>query len=335
MHVPAPLERAPSQTQNSRRIADAGGCELEEPVLSPNCRSHVSAAPTCLNPVDPKRRRSSEVAPTRGRDREGRSAHSADTFRIVRRVLEVVIDVPARDQQRATKAAYALGAQGLEIRDEQTGAPKGRVQVVTWMPMRTRIVVPNAIVRTRPIEASWLEAPKPTPIGKRFVVIDLDAPLPRRRIPIRVDASLGFGDGLHPTTILCLEALERTRAETVLDVGTGTGILAVAAAKLGAEVVATDIDPLARDAARRAMKANDVKVRVLTKLPRGPFDLVVANLYLEPLVALAGELAPRADRLIVSGFTDGKRVRAAFGEHRVTRETTRGGWTCLELTPRR
>lgn len=244
----------------------------------------------------------------------------------MRRVLEVVIDVTRSDRVRAERAAYALGAQGVEIRDGE----RDRVKVVTWMPIGTKIPpIADARVTVRPIAATWYQPPPPPRVG-RFVIVDLDAPCPANGI--RVDGAFTFGDGVHPTTAMCLEAMPR--AATVLDVGTGTGILAIAAAKLGAErVVATDIDPLARDAARRAVRANDVRVRVQSRLPRARFDLVVANLYLEPLVALADEIAARVERtLIVSGFTDEAPVRRAFGGLRVERRWTRDRWRCLRLT---
>jgi ribosomal protein L11 methylase PrmA len=250
-------------------------------------------------------------------------------------VLEVTIRVDRRQCTRAERAAYALGAQGIEVRDDD---PR-RVDVVTWMPLGDARRVTAAIrahvdaeVSLRRVDATWLTPPPPRRVG-RFTIVDIDNPS-RAALAIRVDGALGFGDGVHPTTILCLGALRR--AKSVLDVGTGTGILAIAAKKLGAEhVVATDIDPLARDAARRAMRANQVRVRVQQRLPRATFELVIANLYLEPLVALAEAIAARVERrLIVSGFTRRDPVIAAFAKQGLVlhRTHTRDGWFCLELT---
>lgn len=255
----------------------------------------------------------------------------------MRAVLEVVIDAARRDRAAAERAAYALGAQGIELRDDDPA----RVQVVTWMPVCSARTIASAVrahvdarVRVRRVAATWLAPPAPRRLG-RFVILDLDAEAPARGIALRVDGALGFGDGLHPTTVMCLAALRR--APSVLDVGTGTGILAIAAKKLGAaRVVATDVDPLAREAARRAMRANEIAVRVQARLPRTTFALVVANLYLEPLVALAGELAARVERrLVVSGFTRREPVVQAFARHglRPMRTRTRDGWLCLELAP--
>lgn len=133
---------------------------------------------------------------------------------------------------------------------------------------------------------------------------------------------LAFGGGQHPTTAACVAALEaRPMPRRVLDVGTGTGVLALVAAQRGAErVVGTDIDPLARAAARAHAALNGLvdRVTVQTELPPPApgFGLVVANLYLGPLLALLPALADRvapAGGLIVSGFTA---VRAAEVEGR-------------------
>jgi ribosomal protein L11 methyltransferase len=267
------------------------------------------------------------------------------------RVAEVVIDVPRGARTAAEHAAYALGAQGLEIRDEDTGGAPGRVQVILWLPASTtraaveELIAPqlsDARVRVRRVEADWLTAPAPRRVGSTFVITADDRGV-GDRVAIRVEPALGFGDGTHETTSLCVEAIERViarrRVRSMLDVGTGTGVLAIAAGKLGVEeIVATDIDPLARDAARVALRRNDVRARVQTRLPARTFDLVVANLYFEPLRALAPELAKRvADggTVIVSGFTQERPIVEAFSALTVTRRRTRGAWSCLELTPRR
>jgi len=134
-------------------------------------------------------------------------------------------------------------------------------------------------------------------------------------IVIEIDPGMAFGTGQHPTTAMCLRALEdrvRTGA-SVLDLGCGSGILAIAAAKLGARrVLALDVDPNAVRAARENAAANAVsdviEVREGTlEAEGGPFDVIVANisgLTLERLaVPLARSLAPGGS-LITSGFLD-------------------------------
>lgn len=131
---------------------------------------------------------------------------------------------------------------------------------------------------------------------------------------IRLDPGLAFGTGSHPTTRLVLAWLERAMrgAEVVpsrvLDYGCGSGILALAAALLGArEVAATDLDPQALEATASNARANGVTVRVSAPemLPGGTFDIVVANILANPLIALEPILAARTrtgGRLALSGI---------------------------------
>jgi ribosomal protein L11 methyltransferase len=125
---------------------------------------------------------------------------------------------------------------------------------------------------------------------------------------------MAFGTGLHPTTQLCLRALERAVApnDRVLDVGTGSGILAVAAARLGASsVFAVDLDGIAIEAAWANVDANGLRDRVHVRhgdaadLPEaGTFDVVVANIIARVIQASAGSLARQlrsGGRLIASG----------------------------------
>jgi ribosomal protein L11 methyltransferase len=134
-------------------------------------------------------------------------------------------------------------------------------------------------------------------------------------IVIEIDPGMAFGTGQHPTTAMCLRALEDyvRPGSRVLDLGCGSGILAIAAAKLGAtHVLALDLDPNAIRAARENAAANGVadviEVREGTLgSERGPFDVVAANisgLTLERLAGeLAGSLAP-GGVLIASGFLE-------------------------------
>jgi len=142
-------------------------------------------------------------------------------------------------------------------------------------------------------EEEWAEAWKahyePQHIGRRLVV----CPSWQRYLPsdgevvITLDPGMAFGTGLHPTTRMCLEALEEHlfRGAKVLDVGTGSGILAIAAAKLGASaVLALDTDPLAVKIAKENVLANGVRKAVEVKegsleMAKGSlFDLVVVNI---------------------------------------------------------
>ena len=133
---------------------------------------------------------------------------------------------------------------------------------------------------------------------------------------IELDPGMAFGTGSHPTTRLCLRALvgfARQRVfrgkANVLDVGTGSGILAIAAKKLGARrVVGTDTDPVALKVARKNARANGVAITFSDKplaTQRGRFDLVMANIISGTLVSLKGELAEKVipgGRLVLSGI---------------------------------
>jgi ribosomal protein L11 methyltransferase len=128
-------------------------------------------------------------------------------------------------------------------------------------------------------------------------------------INVTLDPGLAFGTGTHPTTRLCLEWLTREllAGESLLDYGCGSGILAIAAAMLGAErVVGTDVDPQAIDAARANASTNRVAATFVLAdaLPVATFDVVIANILANPLRLLAPALAARvrADgRIVLSG----------------------------------
>jgi ribosomal protein L11 methyltransferase len=173
---------------------------------------------------------------------------------------------------------------------------------------------------------------------------------------VAMDPGMAFGTGLHPTTRLCLAAIERWAGEgrlvrggardgraRLLDVGCGSGILAITACLLGAgEALGIDTDPLAVEATRANARRNRVARRLRARrgsLPAaaGPFDLVAANLVASLLVALAvdlaAELAP-GGRLIASGiFVDREAdVREALESAGlpVVRRDGEGDWVALE-----
>ena len=170
---------------------------------------------------------------------------------------------------------------------------------------------------------------------------------------IEIEAALAFGTGHHGTTHGCLAALaaelRRRRPARILDVGTGTGILAFAAAKaLRGRVVAGDIDPVAIEIARGNAKLNGIAPRLafyvgagvchpLAWRPRG-FDLVMANILARPLARLAPALAQvlaRGGALILSGLLD-RDVAGILAAYRtqglaLRRRSSREGWATLTL----
>ena len=148
----------------------------------------------------------------------------------------------------------------------------------------------------------WKEGFEPTAIGEQLLVAPswrLPADAEGREV-IQIDPGMAFGTGTHETTRLCLELIERYwRGGSLLDVGTGTGILAIAAALLqpDSRIIAIDVDPVAVEVARENIAINRVtnQVSVLEEQPGNLggqiFDVVVANLTAEVIVDLMGELA--------------------------------------------
>ena len=178
---------------------------------------------------------------------------------------------------------------------------------------------------------------------------------PRGLVAIRIDAGLAFGTGRHETTEGCLRAFERLPGAAparAADIGTGSGILAIALAKrFGARVVAGDIDSVAVEVARRNVALNGVADRVSVVEGRGfggeiarrdpPCDLIVANIVEEALADMAAEIeAALADdgRVVLSGlFGDQADAIAAAYEARrfeVADRVAVGSWTTLCLVRR-
>ena len=184
--------------------------------------------------------------------------------------------------------------------------------------------------------------------GPRTIVVrppHISYPGKPDEIVIDLVPGLAFGTGQHQSTRLCLSLLAEQiqGGERVLDVGTGSGILAVAAAKLGAaSVVATDIDPVAADAARQTVRQNQLAERVRVQEGSIPtddqFDLVVANLTADLLQFLAEDLAGalmQGGRLIVSGLISTRQdeVAAALTNRSLQLQTvlTEDEWRALLL----
>jgi ribosomal protein L11 methyltransferase len=162
---------------------------------------------------------------------------------------------------------------------------------------------------------------------------------------LAIDPGPGFGDGRHETTHLCLQALAalspRSRAWTLLDFGSGSGILSIAGARLGATVDAVEIDPAAAVHGERNARVNEVAARIRpmrTLAGAAPaFDFVVANILRGVLLDFAAPLAARVasgGTLVLSGLvsTDvpevGARYAALLGEQRAE-VYARGEWRAL------
>jgi len=182
---------------------------------------------------------------------------------------------------------------------------------------------PVGELRVRSVDdADWTDAWKagyvPQRIGRVVIVPSwLDEPIGPDEVALRLDPGMAFGTGLHPTTRGCLTLLQAIEPmpPVVLDVGSGSGILALAALRLGAErAVCYDIDPLAVQATLANAAANGLADRVSANLgslpptpPGEPYSLVLANLVAAVLIDLAEPLAAHTapgGTLLASGIID-------------------------------
>jgi len=162
----------------------------------------------------------------------------------------------------------------------------------------------------------------PCEIGERLWIGATWHRAPAGRVAVRIDPGLAFGTGTHPSTRLVLHFLERCirGGESVLDFGCGSGILAIAAAKLGAaRIAAVDLDPEAVAIAAANARANRVVLQAALPeaLPPRSYDIVVSNILAEPLILLAPGLAARAapgGRIALSGIlgSQAAEVMAAY-----------------------
>lgn len=173
-------------------------------------------------------------------------------------------------------------------------------------------------------EREWLKDFGPMQFGDRLWVCPGDSTAAEDAIVVRLDPGLAFGTGTHPTTALCLEWLDGRdlHGKTMLDYGCGSGILAIAAVKLGAlRATAMDIDPQALTATRSnaGFNAVDDAIEVVPDdaSVRGKFEIVVANILSGPLVALAESISMRLSsggELALSGILSDQvnKIQAAY-----------------------
>ncbi|WP_444452792.1 50S ribosomal protein L11 methyltransferase [Rhodobacter capsulatus] len=209
-------------------------------------------------------------------------------------------------------------------------------------------------------ETDWVAHVKrelaPVVAGRFFVHGSHDADkVPEGAIPLVIDAAMAFGTGHHGTTLGCLTALDRLAGEgfhphKTVDIGCGTAVLAMAAAKLWPEtVLASDIDPVAVETAAANVTGNDLAGRVICLQAAGfahpdlqaaaPFDLIFANILKGPLITLApdmGRLCAESGLVILSGILieQGDEVIAAYEaqDFSLVSRNNYGDWTTLVLS---
>ena len=200
---------------------------------------------------------------------------------------------------------------------------------------------------------AWRKHHRPLRVGPRSWVQPPweDAPAAPGEARVLIDPGMTFGTGSHPTTALCLERLDELLAELpgadVLDVGTGSGVIALLAVKLGAgRVCGTENDPVALEAARRGAGLNGIPSERMRwaladpdQLPEAPYRIVVANILLNTLIELAPAIARKVasgGRLVLSGLLaaqadEAEAAYAALGLSPAGR-AQRDGWARVELS---
>ena len=238
---------------------------------------------------------------------------------------------------------------------------EGEAELAAGLALAAALTGMNPALRRTPTAAGgWLARTLSTfpeqHVGRRFAVrgTHLGPGRAPGRITLMLDAGVAFGSGEHGSTRGCLRALERVahrRPRRILDLGCGSGILAMAAARLlRRPVLATDIDGWSVRVARQNAIANGLRNRMTCRLAAGwqpatragvPYDLVFANILARPLCAMATELATHlapGGTAILAGLL-GRQVRMVLAAHRragLVLEATvgEGAWTTLVLRKR-
>ncbi|HWA39879.1 MAG TPA: 50S ribosomal protein L11 methyltransferase [Burkholderiales bacterium] len=274
--------------------------------------------------------------------------------------LALSFAVDAEEADVMGDALLGAGAHSVTVDDPQS--PTCRVTALLAEAADARAVLASAardcgvaaparFVVERVEDEDWVRRTqaqfKPIAIGDRLWVGPgwHEPPAGTRAAVVRIDPGLAFGTGSHPSTRLMLEYLAGRISgnERVLDYGCGSGILAVAAARLGAAAVdAVDIDPQSVEATTANAARNAVRVRAALPdaLPAGDYDVVVANILAQPLILLAPLLAARVapqGTIALAGLLEAQadEVRTAYEPYFHTRRAlAQEGWSLVEGTKR-
>lgn len=286
--------------------------------------------------------------------------------------LALTFDVPADLSDLAASLLHDADAQGVEIRDHEIlpppghpPVPEGRAMVigyfgaeaegdaiVGWIREELEEQAEGQEIRAgseRLDEQDWAETWKlhfhPLHVGGRLWVLPPWEEPPSGAIAVVIEPGMAFGTGGHATTALCLEGileiLDRRAGASVLDVGCGSGILGIAAAKLGAgRVEMIDNDPVAVEVAKENTEANGCSAIETSARPvedvAESFELVIANILAGTLVELAAPIAARVapgGDLLLSGILapQAADVRAAYEARGLTLRELRhqGEWALV------
>jgi ribosomal protein L11 methyltransferase len=230
--------------------------------------------------------------------------------------LALTLRVEPAAAEAFSDALLEAGAQSVWVEGETVGAVLALgtdPQMLVGAAAQASGIAPPSFSSARLEDQDWVRASQaqlaPIAIGERLWVGARWHEAPRGRTAVRIDPGLAFGTGSHPTTRLILVFLEQAirGGERVLDYGCGSGILAIAAAKLGAaHVDAVDLDPDAVATARANAAANGVELNAVLpdELPAAGYDIVVSNILAQPLIVLAPLLASRGGRIALSGVLE-------------------------------
>jgi ribosomal protein L11 methyltransferase len=281
--------------------------------------------------------------------------------------LSLTVELPEDQSEVVQDLLHEAGAMGLEVRDREAppmpgvrGPNPGEAIVIAYFEeadtaeaVRAQVAedFPGArlLLEEKPQQDwsnEWKALIKSVQVGRLWVGPPWEADsAPQDKVRIVIEPKMAFGTGDHPTTSLCLAAIDAYMAShpgaSVLDVGTGTGVLAIAAKKLGASrVVGTDNDPTSVELAHENASVNgtpelELSGKELTQV-KGPFDLVVANILANTLIALAPLIAPRVkDRLVLAGVLAPQKaeVEAAYRAQGLIPEAgeAQGEWVRLDF----
>lgn len=274
----------------------------------------------------------------------------------ISRVFALTFTLAESDATRVTNALFAAGAGGVEEQSPSrsivyTDDPAAARRFISAAREGARSEVRVDVKELDPSwQSDWLRYLRPEPITPRWVLqpTSIRSPAPRGKRRLWYEPDAAFGVGSHPTTRLAARAVEaccsRLRPPSLLDVGTGNGVLALLGVVSGAKrALGIDIDPIAVRAARINARANGLGSRCRFS-ERGLDELtsrhpvVVANIEVWVLLDLAAELArvtAPAGRLLLTGFLQerAREVRGAFERLGFTagRPRRQGEWGLLEL----
>jgi ribosomal protein L11 methyltransferase len=279
----------------------------------------------------------------------------------------LTVEVPEADAEATQDLLHEAGAMGLEVRDREgplmpgvrAPAPGEALLVAYFEDVDTAEAAREQVAEAFPSARlrleeqpqqdwsnAWKALIKSVQVGRLWVGPPWDAQnAPADKLRLIIEPKMAFGTGDHPTTSLCLGAVDAYMAThpgaSVLDVGTGTGVLAIAAKRLGASrAVGTDNDPVAVELARENAELNgasevELSGKELTQV-EGTFELVVANILANTLIELAPLIVAKVkDKLLLAGVLAHQKadVEAAYVNLGLVAEpgAQQGEWVRLDF----